>query len=265
MLADVGVGAADELLERVTLARDDEILEVDRARIVPVLVENIERGDVVVPPGLTHQLAHRAADAQTALDGDEVVRHAAADLIVRVSLQARNVRLRAAVEQSRDGALFLRRETLEHVERVVRVHAGDDLRRERDGQLTDVRGRILEIGEDVSERVRVERSDDASALGGREVRQRLGDVVLVVVREERSQLRGPLRAADGAHQLDRVILLKKQILLHVVSSFRPKMGIKIHRVKMIATARHLMRRERGTQRSGMWLLHVHGRPHSAPI
>ena len=87
----------------------------------------------------------------------------------------------------------------------------------------------------------------------------------VVVREERSQLRGPLRAADGAHQLDRVILLKKQILLHVVSSFRPKMGIKIHRVKMIATARHLMRRERGTQRSGMWLLHVHGRPHSAPI
>ena len=61
---------------------------------------------------------------------------------------------------------------------------------------------------------------------GVRVRQRLGDVVLVVVREERSQLCGPLRAADGTRQLDRVILLKKQILLQVVSSFCPKMGIK---------------------------------------
>ena len=62
-------------------------------------------------------------------------------------------------------------------------------------------GRILEIGEDVGERVRVELpATTRTALGGRQqVRQRLGDVVLVVVpRGAFGSCAAPLRAADGA-------------------------------------------------------------------
>ena len=124
---NVGVGGRDQLCERIALARDDEVFEIDRAVESVVGIHNIDRGDVVVLGGLLDELVHCGLDAQPLGDDDAVRRHNAADLVLAVDPEPGNLAALRLVHELDERVFLAALERFEIVYRGVGVHAGENV------------------------------------------------------------------------------------------------------------------------------------------
>ena len=207
VVGHIGVRPRDELFKPVVRAGNDEVFQVDGTIELVVLVHDVQGGDVVILARLLHQLAHRLPDGHILPDGDVVGGHAAADLILTVGEQHPDILGGVPVQLADDLGLVLFFEVVQRVHRIVRVHVGDDLCRLFRGQLFQIRLCIVEVGEDLRHPLDAQHRVQLLALVRRQRRQRIGQVVFVVVGKLFRQLCLRQTAVDEVQDLFLVVLL----------------------------------------------------------
>ena len=106
-------------------------------------------------PGLPHQLTHGTANGQRVRDAHEIAAHAASDLLLPEGQQPLHILPYLLVQMRRQPLFLLLWQLLQNVQRVRRVHAGDDLRRQRIRQRLQAEGGVVEIGKHLRQRLRV--------------------------------------------------------------------------------------------------------------
>ena len=202
---NVGVGGRDQLRERVALARDDEVFEIDRAVESVVGIHNIDRGDVVVLGGLLDELVHCGFDAQPLGDDDAVRRHNAADLVLAVDPEPRDLAALRLVHELDERVFLTAFECFEVVHRSVGVHAREHVHPPPEAQFIEIRRHRLGVFEHGRELRGVKRVVDPLPLGGGERFERGGDVVFVIVEQLLAERLRREIAADELRQLPVVI------------------------------------------------------------
>ena len=203
---DIGVGRHENVVECGGFARDDQLLEVDRADEHAVCIDGVERGDVVGVGGLTDQLLHRLTHGHVGADADKVGGHAAADLVLVERAQKRQVAPHIVLHEVDERAALRAFEPLEVVRRGRRIEQRQDLELFADAQLLEIGGHIvLGVFEHAGQRRRVEQGIEPAALVPAQQLERLGDVALVVILEPVSQLPGRKVAAQQRRDLALVV------------------------------------------------------------
>ena len=143
----IGVGGTDEALQRLPRSGNDEIFQVDGAVEHPVLIGDVEDGDVVVVIRLGDELAHGLLDGEGAADLDEVGGHHAADLILLIRTDQLNVLGGLLVHQGDQLFTDVVIHLLQDVHGVIGVHVLDDVRRIIRFQFFQVGAHVVQIGE----------------------------------------------------------------------------------------------------------------------
>ena len=203
---DIGVGRHENVVECGVFARDDQLLEVDRAHEHAAPVDGVERGDVVGVGGLADQLLHRLAHGHIGADADKVGGHAAADLVLVKRAQKRQVALDIVIHEVDERAALRALEPLEVVRRGRRVEQRQDLELFADAQLLEIGGHVvLGVFEHAGQHRRVEQGVEAAALVPVQQLERPGNVALVVILKLFSQLPGRKVAAQQRRDLALVV------------------------------------------------------------
>ena len=161
----IGIPPADHILQAVVFPGNDQILQVDGAGKGVAFVHHVQGGDVVVFPGLPHQLAHGAADGQRVRDAHEIAAHPAADLLLPEGQQPPDIRPDVRGQMRRQTLPLLLRQLLQNVQRVCGVHAGEHLRRPRLRQSGETAGGIVQIGEYRCQRRYIHQTEHPLPLG----------------------------------------------------------------------------------------------------
>ena len=107
---------------------DDQILQLNGAVILLRPVNHINRGNVIIFPGLLHQLPHGLPDSQVVVDQDKIGGHVATDLIFVVGQQKLYVLAGLFVQHSQNFTFCIVVHFLQNVHRVVGIHLGNDFR-----------------------------------------------------------------------------------------------------------------------------------------
>ena len=84
MILDIRIRVADQVLKVCILSCDDQVLQIDRTVKFILVIDHIDRGNIVVFPCLLDQFPHRLTDRQVIVDHDKVGGHTASDLILIV-------------------------------------------------------------------------------------------------------------------------------------------------------------------------------------
>ena len=238
--------------KRVALARDDEVFEIDRAVEGVVAAHNVDRGDVVVLGGLRDEAAHRLLDAQPLRNNDAVGRHDAADLVLAVDPEPRDLAALRLVHELDERIFLAAFECFEIVHRGVGVHAREHVHPPPETQFIEIRRHRLGVFEHRGELRGVERVIDPLPLRERERLERGGDVIFVIVEQLLAERFRREIAADELRQLPvviRVAELHEFGFVFHVSALRfndflitaPEQGKKNHRCPAC-----------GARRSGQW-------------
>ena len=181
MVEQIGIGVADERIQRHVFPRNDQILEVDRAAEAVSTVDDIDRCDIVVFTGLPNQLVHGLANGKALVDADVIGGDETADLVVIIGIDEQNRGLGLVVDHRAQLDLDAFVDALPQVDRVVRVHFVDDRGQLVDADLVDVLDRIVNVGDDLGQPFRVQCAVQQVALGTVQIFQTLRDVVVVVI------------------------------------------------------------------------------------
>ena len=126
---------------------------------------------------------HRLADRQIPADADIVRRDETSDLIIVVGIDETDFGLRLVVDHRTKLDTHALVDILPEIDRIIRVHLVDDLRELHDPDLLDVLGRIIQIGNDLREPLRVKRRIEQIPLRAVQELEALRDIVLMVAAE----------------------------------------------------------------------------------
>ena len=84
MILDIRIGVADQVLKVRILSCNDQVLQIDRSVKFILVIDHIDRRNIVVLSRLLDQFPHRLTDRQVIVDHDKVGGHTASDLILIV-------------------------------------------------------------------------------------------------------------------------------------------------------------------------------------
>ena len=183
MIHQVRIGITDDRLERHVVAGNDEVLQTDGATETLAVIHHIDGGDIVIITGLLDELMHRLADREIPADADIVCRDETSDLIVVVGIDEADLGLRLVIDHRTKLDAHALVDVLPEIDRIIRVHLVDDLRELYDSDLLDVLGRIIQIGNDLCEPLRIERRIEQIPLCPVQKLEALRDIVLMVTAE----------------------------------------------------------------------------------
>lgn len=220
---DIRVRCGDEIAERVALAGDDEVLEINGTVKGVVGVNDIERGDVVMVGSLRDELVHRRLDAQPLGDDDAVRRHDAAELVLVVDPEPGNLAPFFLVHQLDERVLLAGVERFEIVHRRVGVHAREHVHPLAETQLVEIRRHRLGVFQNGGKLRDAERVVNAPPLGGRERFQHGGNVVFVVIEQLLAERLRRESAADQLRQLAVIVRVAERRAVHFVFHFLPSL------------------------------------------
>ena len=180
---DVGIGRHRDALQPRALARDDQILQVDRADEHVLLVDDVKGGNVVVIRRLLDQLVHSLADADAAVHADVVGRHPAADLVIVKGAQQGDLTPHILVHQLDEDVPLRLFQLSKVLHRGAGLHAGENLHPLADAQLAHVLFQQAGVFQHAGERVRLENAVQPHSLVLFEQLQRGRDVVFMVLKQ----------------------------------------------------------------------------------
>ena len=84
MVLDIRVRVADQVLKVCILSCNDQVLQIDRSVKFILVIDHIDRRNIVVLSCLLDQFPHCLTDRQVIVDHDKVGGHTASDLILIV-------------------------------------------------------------------------------------------------------------------------------------------------------------------------------------
>ncbi len=153
---NIGIAAADDALQRIVFPCDDQILQVDGTGEYAVSIHHIQCGDVVMLTGLPHQLAHGTANGQRIRNADEIAAHAAADLRLVKGQQPPDIIPGVVIKMGGNGLFLFCRKLPQNLQCIPSIHVGNHLCRQRFWQIGQAMGGIVQIGEDLRQRLSVQ-------------------------------------------------------------------------------------------------------------
>ena len=128
MVHDERIGTADQIFQLHMLSCDDQILQLDGSVVLLLPIHHIDRGNVIIFSGLTHQLPHGLPDGQIVVNQDKIGGHITTDLILVVGQQKPDVLAGLFVQHPQNFTLCIVVHFLQDVHRVVGIHLGNDFR-----------------------------------------------------------------------------------------------------------------------------------------
>ena len=201
MVIYIRVRSHDQGFELGIVSRPDQVFQVDHAIELLILVNDIDRRDIIVLIRLTDEFFHRLLDRQVILHHDEVRGHLRSDLIVLVGLDELDVLGTLIIHQGDDLLLRLFIDFFEYVNSIVGVHVLDDLRSTLDIELGDVLFRIFEVCEDIGSLLGAEDMVQFFTFFFGDELKRIRDVALMVVFEFRTKFSVRLIGTDQRDDL----------------------------------------------------------------
>ena len=207
MVGHIGVGAADDILQLVARPCHDQIFQVNGTVVFFRFVHHIQGRDIVVFARLLDQLAHGLPDGQILADADVVGGHAAADLVLIVGHQQPDIFRRILIQMFDQLLLVVLFQIFQCVHRIVRVHAGNDLCRFIRRQFLQIRLGIVQIGEDLCHTIHTQDRIELLPFVRRQLFQRIGQIIFVVIRQLFGDLVCGQTAVDDAEYFFQIIFL----------------------------------------------------------
>ena len=109
------------------LPGNDQILQLDGSIVLLLLIHHIDCGNIVIFPGLTHQLPHGLPNGQVIVNQNEIGSHITTDLIFIVGQQQLYILAGLFVQHSQNFTFTVVVHFLQDIHRVVGIHLGNDL------------------------------------------------------------------------------------------------------------------------------------------
>ena len=181
MIVNKGIGVHNDLVKGGVVPGPDQVFQVNGAAVEPLIVNDIEGGDVVVLRALTDQFPHGLFYGSGLGDGDIVGGHHAADFIIGIGGDHPDLPGGLLTQVTGDQAAGLLGQLFQNFGCFIRIHAVQDcgglVCREAGKHLL----RLIAVGQDLCQTQGTQGQEQSQTLLRGELFQGLGNIIVVVV------------------------------------------------------------------------------------
>ena len=128
MVRHVRIRSTDDIFQGIIFPRNDQVFQIDSSIKMILSVFHVHSSDIVILSRLADQLTHGLADAQILMDHDEIGSHLTTDFIIFIRLDHFDIVTGFFIHQTNQFLLDQIIQFIQHINRVIGIHVGNDLR-----------------------------------------------------------------------------------------------------------------------------------------